>query len=332
LVERYEKAGIPVHVFPLRSLYGPSAIREGLRFARFLVRERVDIVHSHDIYNNLFATVWARAARVPAVIASRRWWHTLNRRAHRVACAVGYRLADRVLANCDAVATSLVSDEHVPASRVVVIPNFLDASAFEPVPEALRQERLATFGVPRDALVVGVVARLNPIKDHASLIRAIATLAARWPRLHLVVAGRGPTRESLERLAAELRLADRVHFVGLQPQQPNLHALFDLSVLPSLSEGFPNAVLEAMAAAAPVVATAVGGTRDAVVSGETGLLVPAADPRALASAIESLLGDPARRAMMGMAGRERAQRMYQAASVVPLLESLYESLARPARR
>jgi L-malate glycosyltransferase len=332
LLRRYAEAGIPVHVFPVRSLYGASAIHEGLRFARFLAQERVDVVHSHDIYNNLFATVWARVARVPAVIASRRWWHTLNRPAHRMACAVGYRLADRVLANCDAVAASLVQDERVPADRVVVIPNFVDASAFEPLSRSTREQLLAAFGVPHDALVIGVVARLTPIKDHASLIRAIGTLAARWPRLHLVVVGKGQARDGLGRLVAEMGLTGRVHFVGLQPQKPNLHAIFDLSVLPSRSEGFPNVVLEAMAAATPVVATAVGGTRDAVISGETGLLVPPADTQALAIAIENLVGDPARRTSMGVAAQQRARRLYQASCVVPVLEELYESLARTGRR
>ena len=329
---RYAEAGVPVHVFPLRSLYGASAVHQGLRFARFLAQERADIVHSHDIYNNLFATVWARIAGVPGVIASRRWWHTLNRPAHRIACAVGYRLADRVLANCDAVGESLVQDERIPADRVVVVSNFVDESAFEPVSRSKREELLAAFGVPRDAVVVGVVARLNPIKDHASLIRAIGTLAPRWPQLHLVVVGRGATRDELGRLVAELGLTERVHFVGLQPQKPNPHALFDLSVLPSRSEGFPNVVLEAMAAATAVVATAVGGTRDAVIGGETGLLVPPGDPQALAIAIESLLGDPARRTSMGMVAQQRARRFYQASSVVPVLEGLYESLARAARR
>lgn len=332
LLERYAKAGVPVHVFPLRSLYGPSAVREGMRFVRFLARERADVVHSHDVYNNLFATLWARVGRVPGVIASRRWWHTLNRPTHRIASAVGYRLAHRVVANCDSVAQSLIQDEHVPASRVVVVPNFLDAGAFEPLSAATREQMLASFGVPRDALVVGVVARLNPIKDHASLIRAIATLAPRWPRLHLIVVGRGAARDDLVRLVSELGVAERIHFVGLQPHNPNLHALFNLSVLPSRSEGFPNSVLEAMAAATPVVATAVGGTRDAVISGETGLLVPPADTPALAAAIESLLGDPARRTAMGQAARERAKRLYQASSVLPVLEDLYESLALSGRR
>jgi L-malate glycosyltransferase len=332
LVERYAKAGVPVHVFPVRRLYGLSAIREGRRFARFLAEQRVDVVHSHDIYNNLFATIWARVARVPGVIASRRWWHTLNHRGHRLACAVGYRLAHRVLANCDSVAASLVRDERISADRVVVVPNFVDASAFEPLAESTRHGLLDAFGVPRDADVVGVIARLNPIKDHASLIRAIGMLVPRWPRLHLVVVGRGIARDALGRLVTELGLDERVHFVGVQPQEPNLQALFGVSVLPSRSEGFPNAVLEAMAAATPVVATAVGGTREAVVDGETGLLVPPGDTGALATAIESVLSDPARRASMGAAGRERARRYYQATSVVPALEGLYESLASAARR
>jgi glycosyltransferase involved in cell wall biosynthesis len=118
--------------------------------------------------------------------------------------------------------------------------------------------------------------------------------------------------------------------VGYLPQHPNPHHLFDVSVLPSLSEGFPNSLVEAMAAGRPVVATRVGGVPDAVADGVTGLLVPPATPALLAAALAELLADPARRAAMGAAGSARARALFHAGTVIPLLEAMYTSA--PARR
>jgi glycosyltransferase involved in cell wall biosynthesis len=181
--------------------------------------------------------------------------------------------------------------------------------------------------VPRGAFVVGIVARLSAVKDHASLLRAMAKLTPTIPTLHCVLVGDGPERGRIETLARELGIADRVHLAGERPQLPNLHGLFDVSVLCSTSEPFPNSVLEAMAASRPVVATDVGGTPDAVREGKTGLLVPPSDPSRLADAISRLYEEPSLRAELGSAGCAAARAGYSASAVIGQVEALYTELA-----
>jgi glycosyltransferase involved in cell wall biosynthesis len=328
LLARYQDAGIPVHRFPMSSLLGPQAVGQALRLIRLFRRERTDIVHSHDAYTSVFATMCARVAGVRGVIASRRSWHSPHLqgrilRANRVA----YRFSDRVVGNSPSVSRLVESEGGVPASRIVTIPNFLDPQSFEPMTDETRARLLGEIGVPSGAFVVGVVARLSPVKDHASLLRAIAELKATIPNVHCVLVGDGPERERIQALGGELKISDRLHLAGERPQLPNLHGLFDVSVLCSTTEAFPNSVLEAMAASRPVVATDVGGTPDAVREGATGLLVPPSDPSRLAGAIERLYNEPATRDKLGRAGCAAARAGYSAAAVIEQVEALYTELA-----
>jgi glycosyltransferase involved in cell wall biosynthesis len=304
-------------------MYGPNALREGLRLRRYL--RDVDVVHSHDMYSNVFATFWARAAGAPVVLSSRRW-EVFPRRVYALANRLAYRSSDCVVANSPWVAKLVRTGEGVAADRIAVVPNFVDDAAFvAPRPDE-RARLLAELGVPRDALVIGIVANLSPIKDHATFLRAVARLAPAWPSLHAVLVGEGSCRPALEAQAREAGIADRVHFAGLRPHTPNLHHLFDVSALTSTSEGFPNSLVEAMAAGRPVVATAVGGVVDAVEEGVTGLLAPAGDDARLAELAASLLEQPVRRRAMGAEGRARAQARYSASAALGALEGLYESL------
>ncbi len=325
---RYAACGIPIYSFPIDSLYGASAVRQGRAFAAHCRRERIDILHCHDVYSNVFGSIWGRAARVPGIVVSRRWWATHNSGKLRVANRLAYRLATRVLANSDSVGASLVADEGVASRRVVVVPNFVEPEAFDAPLPAARAAGRAALGLPGHARAVGIVARLDPVKDHATLLHAFALLAPRLPDVHLAIVGDGPRRAALEALTAELGLAARVHFAGMRPNRPNPHHWFDVSALASLSEGFPNSVVEAMAASRPVVATDVGGVRDALSDGVTGLLVPPADAGALAAALERVLEDPAAAEAMGRAGRARAEQRFSAGPVVAGLVSLYGELAR----
>ena len=320
---RLDATGLPVHAFPIANLYGPRTMRQLVRLAGHFRAVGADVVHCHDIYTNAFGTIAARLAGVRLVIASRRWWNALPSRGLAVANRVGYRAAHRVLANSEAVGR-LVEGEGVPASRVFVLPNFLEDAAFEPAPHGWRDRLLAELGVPAGAAVVGLVARLSREKRIGDLLHAATRLARGDGAPHVVVVGDGGERPALEALAVELGIADRVHFAGHRANRPNLHALFDVSVLCSAREGFPNAVVEAMAAGRPVVATAVGGVPDAVVDGETGRLVPSGDPTALADALQALLVDVDLRDRMGRAARERARARYHERMVMPRLMALYE--------
>lgn len=326
LRRRYERAGIEVVPFPLTTLFGPGTFRQGLRLARFLARERVDVFHSHDVYSNIFAVPWARIAGVPAVIASRRWWHSLPRRAHRLANSVAYRFAHCVLANSPAVARSVEESEGVRRQKIGVVYNFLDDDAFERPEQARCDVLRGHWGCDDRVLTIGIVARLSVEKDHGTLFRAIAKLRRRGRAVRLVIVGDGPERAELEVVARELGIGDMTTFAGLCPPKPNPHHLFDVSVLSSTSEAFPNSLLEAMAAEKPVVATRVGGTVDAVDDGITGFLVPPRAPEAMADALELLLRDAALRRRLGKAGRDRAARDFTAHHVLGVLQALYHRL------
>ena len=305
-------------------------LREGVRFMRFLQRERVDVVHAHDRYTNVFATPWARLARIPAVIASKRWGVDISR-VHAAGNRVAYRLAHRVLANSEAVAASLVAIDGVARSRIAVVPNFVGEDAFDAAPPDWLARTRAELDLEDDALVVGIVANLRPVKDHPTLLRAIAALRPRFPTLRLVLVGRGDNQPELESLSASLGISSILRFTGVRPNRPNLHRLFDVSVLCSMSEGFPNTIVEAMAAARPVVATAVGGVADAVSDGVNGLLVPAGDDVALAAALGRLVEHTELRATMGEAGQRIARERFSASTVLPHIERLYTQLAEGKR-
>ena len=179
------------------------------------------------------------------------------------------------------------------------------------------------WGLPVGVFVIGIVARLSPVKNHELLLGAMAQLDCRF---HLLIVGDGPTRGKLEELAQQLRIAHRVHFAGEVISHRNLHQFFDVSVLCSLSEGFPNAVIEAMAANVPIVATPVGGVIDAVTDGVTGILVPLDDAAPLANALRTLEANSALRARLGVAGKQVAHAKFSQRIVIEKLSSLYESI------
>lgn len=328
LKTRYERAGARLVHVPLRNMYGPSAVRQGIRLARFLARERIQVFHAHEIYGNIFGVPWARLAGVPAVVASRRWSHRRDLRIQQIANRWAYRLAHRVLANSPSVAALLTCEEGVPPEKIVCMPNSLAEDAFRPLPAEERAAWRARLNVPADACVIGIVARLDRVKDHATLLRAFARIVAQAPDTYLVCVGEGPERAALSTLARALQLDGHVQFPGVLTPPFNLHRLFDVSVLCSVAEGSPNSVLEAMAAARPVVATRVGGIPDAVRDGETGHLVPARDPDALAAALQPLVGSPTpeQARQLGTAAQVHARAEYQESRLIERLSAWYESL------
>lgn len=327
LLERYQRLGVPVHFLPIGSLYGRNALRCGRELAATIRREGVQVVHAHDFYSNIFAAPWTRLAGA-RFVASRRWWEGPERRLQRWANRLSYVAAHRVVANSEGVAALLTDTERVRGSAVTVIPNFLDEDAFDEPPASWRRELEAELCLPAERVVVGVVASLQPIKDHATLLRAAARLASSHPDLHVVLVGADSgSRGDLERLAEALGIAARVRFAGLRPSIPSMHWLFDVSALTSVSEGLPNSVLEAMAAGRPVVATRVGAVPDAVVHADSGFLVEPGDDQQLAAALGELIRDPGLRERFGEAGRAAAQARYGAEPAVRALIALYDGFS-----
>ncbi|MFN2316286.1 MAG: glycosyltransferase [Gemmatimonadales bacterium] len=327
LLERYAALGVRVDPLPLRSLYGRSALTAGRAMRQIIKGRGIGIVHAHDFYSNIFAGPWVRSARA-RFIASRRWWEGPASRAQRWANRASYLLADRIVANAPRIAALLTDQERVPKGRVVVIPNFVDDAAFDPPPTGWVNRIAQDLALPEERVVIGVVANLSAIKDHATLLKAAAALAPAHPSLHVVLVGNdGGSRAGLEHLTRDLGLTARVHFAGHLPNLPSPHHLFDMSVLTSISEGMPNSLIEAMAAGRPVVATAVGAVPDAVVEGETGFLVPPRNPEILGERLAQLIDHTDLRSRFGAAGRMRAEAEHRAPAAVGALLELYRSLS-----
>jgi glycosyltransferase involved in cell wall biosynthesis len=289
----------------------PSGLRPSLivKLARLFRRWQPDVIHTHDDRALFYAGPAAWATRVPLVINTRhgRNFHFTPRQV-----AVGRwlaRLVDRYVCVSDDVKSQCVAEGIEPA-RLRTILNGIDTSRFG-------------FKGSEPAGPVVTVARLSPEKDVAKLVRATAMAAQQNSELRVEVAGDGPCREVLERLVAELGLGDRIAFLGEVRDVPALLARARMFVLASRSEGIPLTALEAMACGLPVVATRVGGLPEVVDEGVTGLLVPPADPAALAGAMAALWNDPERRDRMGRAGRDRAEERFDVRRMVAQYESLY---------
>jgi glycosyltransferase involved in cell wall biosynthesis len=295
-----------------------------------LRRVRPAILHASLFHANLCGRLLGRLSGVPIVITWRhsveiggQWRERINRWTAR--------LDDRAVAVCELVRQAEIVRGGAPAGRVVTVYNGVDVDRFSAKePQVVERVRRA-LGIPVDALLLGTVGRHSPEKDLANLLAAMVAVRDHVPTAWLVLVGGGELRGQLETQVRSLGLSDAVVFAGVRDDVPEILAALDLFVLPSRWEGLPLAVLEAMAARLPVVATAVGGVPEVVVDGLTGLLVPPGDPPALAGALLSLARDAGRRRAMGQAGYERVREHFAMAQMARAMERLYEELLAEKR-
>ena len=334
-VDELADRGIPLEEYQVTTFRSSSAVRQQVRFARDVRRQGIDIVHTYSFYGNVFAVPPGRVA-APVVVASIRdrglYLSKMQLRVQRYVC----RLADRVLVNADAVKQWLVKDGF-PAARITVIPNGVDLSRFVTTgnPAELRR----SLGVAEDAPLVGVVSRLHRLKGIEDFLDAATIVAAKHPAARFLVIGQPSPVDNiayLEELMARaqaLGIGDRVIFTGLRSDVPTLLAAMNVSVMPSLNEALSNVLLESMAAGAPVVATDVGGTTEALRDGENGVLIPPSNAAGMASAIDALLSNPARARALGQAARQDIAAKFSLDRMVAATAVLYEDLlARKQRK
>jgi glycosyltransferase involved in cell wall biosynthesis len=318
-----ESKNIPLHEYRIRRLYSPATWLRICEFARFLRRNRVQIVHSYGFYPNSFALPAARLAGVPVTIASiRDTGDVLAPRKRRVQGMI-CRLATCVLANADAVGHQLIKDGY-NAEKVAVIRNGITLQPLERRAEGgpLRKE----LGFPANAPIVAVLSRLNDLKGITYLLDAIPSVLAQCPDARFLIVGDGPRRRDFEAYAERNGYRDRAIFTGFRLDVPEILKEISVSVLPSLSEGLSNTLIESMAAGVPVIATRVGGNPEIVEDGVTGLLAPPRDVGALAHAITMLLQNPERAEIMGKAGRDRIARAFSLDRAIDETQRLYVSL------
>jgi len=276
--------------------------RGALRLARMIDEREIDLLQTFLYRANVVGAIAAKLSRrKPSLISSQR---SLNPAGfHAAARAVRWtrRFSDTVVAVSSAVRDEVLSTERTQPAKVIVIRNGVDTTLFEPLDgSAMRRE----LGLPEQALVVGGVGRLAPVKGFEHLIAATAIAIERGIDVETILVGDGPQRFQLEGYAAELGISDHVHFLGMRRDLPALYAAMDVFALPSVQEGSPNALMEAMACGKPVIASPVGGVPEIVEDRVTGLLVAAAQPERWADAIERLDGSFRLRRELG--GKARA--------------------------
>lgn len=309
-----EPAGVPVVRLGVGSLARPSALARLWRFRGWLRDERIDVLQTYFPDSSYFGIVAGWLAGVRHRLRTRNnvghWLTPGHRRLGRWL----NRLTTGTIANCAAARDALLEAEAPAGDSVVVLENGVDA------------ERFLALPTPAGNAVVGAVANLRAVKGLDVLVAAAAKVAAARPDATFRVAGEGDQRPALEADIQARGLADRFALPGSTDDVPAFLAGLDVAVLASRAEGLPNAVLEAMAAGRPVVATRVGAVPELIDDGVHGLLVPPGDADALAAAILRLLGDPALARSLAEAARKRVVERYSRAAMVRRFESFYEAL------
>lgn len=326
-VKELAQLQIPLHEYQVTTFRSVQALAQQARLARHIARRGIDIVHAYNFYGNVFAVPPARLV-APVVIASIRdrapYLTPMQKRVQRYAC----QFADCVLVNADAVKDWLIGEGYDPAN-IVVIRNGVDLARFDgrPAGERIRAE----FGLAPGTPLVTVVSRLTRLKGLEYFLEAAAALKPRYPQARFLLVGETSPHDrqyltELKDLAAAYGVADRVIFTGLRSDVPALLGAADVAVMPSLNEALSNVLLESMAAAAPLVATRVGGTPEAVIDGQTGLLIEPGDAGAITRAVARLLDDRELATRLGGAARHLIATRFSVEQMVRSTEQLYTEL------
>jgi len=303
------RGNVPVVHLSRRSRVGPDSL---ISLWRRLRSNNVDVLVLMTVIPNIWGRLLGRLAGIPIVIGTCRGDSSAFRQHEKLLGG----LADHHICNAAALKRRLSSVYKIPSALITVIPNGVNTEFFRPTETARRAERKAVI----------CAARLVPEKDHDTLISAFGLIASCHPDVELWIVGDGPRRKAIAEHAARTAFAERVR---LLPGQLDLRPLFSRSCLLALSsvvEGLPNVVLEAMACGLPVVATDVGGLREVVEHGRTGLLVPSRNAAALADAMGRLLRDEKTREAFGREGRRCAEKRYSVSSMVHRHEEIFEKL------
>jgi glycosyltransferase involved in cell wall biosynthesis len=318
------EAGIPVFTVPLPRGYDPVKLLTSLvRIARYLRRENIDLVHTHCSIPGFVGRIAAWLAGVPAIVHTVHGFHFHDntptwKRSIFVAL-------ERLAGLCTHTLLSQNRHDMEEAARHGIVPR----ERLRHIGNGIKLERFP--GSRREAeagepLTITCIARLEPVKNHRMLFESARRLKERGHRFRILAVGDGALRSEYEALCTRLNIRDSVQFLGYREDIPELLAETDISVLTSVKEGIPRALLESMAMGIPVVATRVNGNREVVQDGETGLMVELDDDQGLTEALERLMTDPGLRRAIGSRSREVAFRDYDESSIAEAILTVYRGL------
>lgn len=332
LIEDARNRGIPLTIEPalVREINPVKDLLALTRLTRFMRRGRYTIVHTNSSKAGILGRWAAHLAGVPIIVHTVHGWghhdrqHPLMQHAYILLERLTQHITDRLVVVSLRNIQKGLADRIARPEKYVTIRSGVELNRFRH-PVRSREAVRAEWGIPVEAAVVGTVTRLSPQKAPLDFIAAAVRVVARRPDVHFVIVGDGPLRADVEAQVAALGLTRRVHLTGLRCDVPDLMHSFDVFALPSLWEGLPRVLPQAMAAGLPIVATAVDGNAEAVTDGTNGLLTPPGDPGAMAIALLRLLENPTLASRMGQAGQNRVEE-FSARKMVSDIVDLYEAL------
>ncbi len=327
--------GVPVWSLGLQTIRDlPSGLP---RLASRVRAYRPQILHTHLFAANLLGRLVGRLTRVPAIMTTVHYtdhepgdWTTYSRKRHLIDFLTVHPGSDRIIAVSEAVARS--TRRRLGVRRVVVIPNAVDVARFDPPAASSAQAVRADLGCYSGEVLLLTVGRLHPQKGHRYAILALRRLEELGINARLIVVGEGPLEAELQAFAETQGVADRVRLLGSRDDVPRLLSAADVFVFPSLGEGQGLALVEAMAAGKPCVASNIPAIAEMVTDGQTGLLVPPGDVDALTARLAALCRDPLWRARIGAAARAHVAARYDVGVVAHQLQRVYDATLARRRR
>jgi glycosyltransferase involved in cell wall biosynthesis len=300
------------------------------KLSKIVAQHDINLIHAHDYKSDLFAYLLRRKMRQlrPALISTMHGW-ALDGFRGRVLWRLDVSLMrtfDHLIAVSRATKKQMV-DAGIPTELISVVHNGIDTHTWSPCQTNIAMRE--ALGLESAVPIIGYVGRLSAEKDLYSWLRAVALVATEYPQAQFVIVGEGRNDRllaELRKMAAGLDIADKVKFLGYRDNLPAIYAIFDIFFLSSLREGICNSLLEAMAMGIPVVATDVGGTKELVIDGQTGYMVPNGDFEAMAQSLLRLASNAGLRKELGIAGRKRIEDKFSFRCRLSRVETLYERI------
>ena len=329
-VERMEKRGIETHLVHLAPLFNPFAL---WRLTRLLVRERVTILQTHGARANFYGRIAGHLAGVPVIISTVHnslkdyEVRSLRRGFYAFLLRLTLPIVHRIICVSNANRRDVIEECPAAAAKTQTVYNGVDLSAFPSQPD--RKKVREVLRIATGPLLV-VVARLTEQKGHRYLLQTIPSLLKTWPQLCCVFVGEGELHDALHRMVVDLAVERACRFVGVREDIADVLAAADVVVLPSLSEGFPFVLLEALAMGCPVVASQVNGVPELIEDHKTGLLVPPRNPQALEAAIREILSDPTVASKMGAVGRAVVRERFTVDRMVADTMAIFDAAMKDA--
>lgn len=318
LAEQLRTAGVSVTALGCNKSYGLST---KLQLLKYLKAHKPEVVHSHLIW---WVPIISRMAGISAIVVTEHGLSLWKSRSRILCEKLAAVFSCRMIAVAEAVRDIRVKQWGIPAKKVVTIPNCLDTSRFNFEVDTVSVKN--ELGIEQSRKIILSVGSLLPVKGYRYLLEAACEIFAKIPDVDIVLAGDGELLSELKHQVNVQGIAERVKFLGYRQDIERILKASDIFVMPSLREGTSIAILEAMAANTPIVATAVGGNPEVIIDGKTGILVPPADSKALAKAIITLLTDNEQASSFARAAKERVENVYHPQKNIENLRRLYQDI------